>query len=171
MSADDDQIDNLALDIPVGEAVRAWRRHRGWTMAELATSAGPPITKGYLSQLERGVIHTPRRGSGKVPQLARALGIAARDLTDGVMPPESSRGSAQPAAQQPSAPRRSSARPALSIPPEPLTIGQRIDALITAARLDHGGEKLVGDHLTAITREVLALVEASCSGTRAREGA
>ena len=73
------------LSIPVGAVVRAWREHRGWNLTELAEAAGPPITKGYLSQLERGVIKQPRSRQ-KVNQIASALGISEWDLHARRMP-------------------------------------------------------------------------------------
>jgi transcriptional regulator with XRE-family HTH domain len=75
------------LSIPVGAVVRAWRQHRGWSLTELAEVAGPPITKGYLSQLERGLIKQPRSRQ-KLDQIARALGVSGWDLHARHMPGE-----------------------------------------------------------------------------------
>lgn len=77
--------DDAFLETTIGKVVRAWRQHRGLSITELAARAGSPITKGYVSQLERDKIRTP--GNEKLGQLARALEISVRDIVNRVMPP------------------------------------------------------------------------------------
>jgi transcriptional regulator with XRE-family HTH domain len=76
------------LRVPLGQVIRAWRMARGLTLAELAARAGPPMTRGYLSQLENDRIHTP--SEEKVAQLAAALGIEPLVLLTRQFPPAGS---------------------------------------------------------------------------------
>jgi len=58
---------------PVGEVVKAWRTARSLTVTQLAERAGRPMTKGYISGLERGRIQHP--GQDHLERIAHALDI------------------------------------------------------------------------------------------------
>jgi transcriptional regulator with XRE-family HTH domain len=64
---------DVNLSIPIGEVVKAWRERRGLTVTQLAERTGRPITKGYISELERGKIRQP--GDDHLVLLSRALQI------------------------------------------------------------------------------------------------
>ncbi len=58
--------------------LRAWRRERGFTRAELAKKAG--VTELYISQLELGLRENP--SLPVVRRLAKALGVSAGELLE-----------------------------------------------------------------------------------------
>jgi transcriptional regulator with XRE-family HTH domain len=72
-----------ALDIPLGDVVRAWRAHRGLSVTEFAARTGIP--KAYISELEHRKIATP--GKKRMSQLATGLGIDYWSLVQRQMPP------------------------------------------------------------------------------------
>ncbi len=58
--------------------LRAWRRERGLSQAELAKKAG--VTALYLSQLETGLREDP--SLPVLRRLAKALGVSAEELLE-----------------------------------------------------------------------------------------
>lgn len=60
----------------IAPVLARWRRGLGWTQDELATRAG--ISRGYLSQLERGVPERP--GLDVLSRVCAALGRTWTDL-------------------------------------------------------------------------------------------
>lgn len=60
----------------IGEGIRALRHERGMSLSALAAKAG--MSKGYLSQVERG--QGKRPGMDIALALARALGVPAEEL-------------------------------------------------------------------------------------------
>ena len=60
----------------VGQLVRARREARGWTQRELAARAG--VSRGYVSNVERGVVPLPRRTT--LASLGGALGLRVAQL-------------------------------------------------------------------------------------------
>ena len=151
--------DDVFLETTIGEVVRSWRRHHGLTVTELAAQAGPPITKGYVSQLERDKIRTP--GDTKLAQLARALGVSVRDLVNRRLPADLVGKEAD--LEQP--PVRSLG-PVFSALPEPpdddeQTTGRRVERLIAAARLTEKEEELVANYLVETAERVLELLRSA----------
>ncbi len=64
-----------------GSPLRAWRKHRGLTLASLAAQAG--VSRGYLSQIENG------HKAGALDlfrRLAAALDVSMDDLVEPVSP-------------------------------------------------------------------------------------
>ena len=72
----------LALEIPIGDVVKAWREHRGLSATEFAARTGIP--KAYISELEHRKIATP--GKKRMAQLAAGLGIDYWSLVQRQMP-------------------------------------------------------------------------------------
>src|SRR5215212_1732876 len=103
----------------VGERVKAERRAKGWSQAELGgggSKAGYSITQGGIAQIERRGETEPK----SIVQLAQALGLSVNwlqstrgDKTAGVSPddeqlsmlPAGRRGRAAPSVSAPSSPR------------------------------------------------------------------
>jgi transcriptional regulator with XRE-family HTH domain len=82
-----DNNSDVNLHITIGMVVKAWREWRGYTVTQLAERCGRPITKGYVSGLERDKIRQP--GDDHLVLLSRALEIpvlylVARRLPDQV---------------------------------------------------------------------------------------
>ena len=64
------------LGLPIGEVVRRWREHHGWSLTDYAARAG--LTKGYVSEVERNRIARPK--SPQLVKLARPFGLTEWDL-------------------------------------------------------------------------------------------
>lgn len=75
-----------ALEIPLGDVVKAWREHRGWSVTEFAARTGIP--KAYISELEHRKIATP--GKKRMAQLAAGLEIDYWSLVQRRLPPPES---------------------------------------------------------------------------------
>jgi transcriptional regulator with XRE-family HTH domain len=73
-----------ALDVPIGEVVKAWREYRGLSVTEFAERAGIP--KAYVSELEH--LRIDRPGTKRMGELAAGLGINYWDLVQRRLPPE-----------------------------------------------------------------------------------
>jgi transcriptional regulator with XRE-family HTH domain len=76
---------DVNLHITIGMVVKAWRESRGYSVTQLAERCGRPITKGYVSGLERDKIRQP--GDDHLVLLSHALEIpvlylVARRLPD-----------------------------------------------------------------------------------------
>ena len=71
-----------ALEIPLGDVVKAWREYRGWSVTEFATRTGIP--KAYISELEHRKIATP--GKKRMAQLAAGLEIDYWSLVQRQLP-------------------------------------------------------------------------------------
>jgi transcriptional regulator with XRE-family HTH domain len=70
----------------LGATIRAWRRHRGMSVTDLAVAAGFDASgRGYISKLEHG--HIRRAADVRIERVARALGVSSIDLLIGVLPP------------------------------------------------------------------------------------
>jgi transcriptional regulator with XRE-family HTH domain len=80
---------DVNLSIPIGMVVRAWRERRGLTVTQLAERTGRPITKGYVSELERGKIRQP--GDDHLVLLSRALEIPVLYLVSRRLPDRENR--------------------------------------------------------------------------------
>lgn len=64
------------VDIAFGNAVRAARKNRNWTIEDLGAAIGRPDGK-YLGEIERG-FHSPSVTTAK--EIADALGLRLADL-------------------------------------------------------------------------------------------
>lgn len=148
--------DDSFLEITIGHVIRAWRQHRDLTITELAARAGPPITKGYVSQLERNKIRLP--GDVKLAQLSRALDVSIRDLVNRRLPGESAIETTT--VGEPSSRSRGPVYPALPAANAEgdETIGRRIERLIAAARLTEEAERLVAAYIEEMTGRLLSLL-------------
>lgn len=73
----------LGGTIKLGQRIRQLREAQGLSLRALAEKVG--VSAPFLSDLEHG-----RRGTEKIPAIAKALGIAAKDLEklSGKLPPE-----------------------------------------------------------------------------------
>ena len=126
---------DLDLRVPIGAVVRAWREWHGCSVTELARVGGPPLTKGYISELERDKIHHPK--DRQLALLANALRIPVlylitRHLPDAAADQEDTRAS-------PGVPRQISASN-LSLSPTDRTVVllQPVDRLIAALQSAEG---------------------------------
>lgn len=137
----------------IGAVVQAWREALGLTLTQLAERAGRPITKGYLSQVERGKIQRP--GEGHMQKLAAALGLSVSDLETRRMPNSPLTATPLPVSGRP----LSVAAASLSLDNE--SVGEQIDRELLAAELTPAEEALVRDHLLKTAREMIALVRAA----------
>ncbi len=140
------------LRIPLGRVIRAWRQAQGLTLEDLASRAGSPFSRGYLSQLENDRIHTP--GEEKLAQLAAALGVDPLVLVTRQFPDEG----ASPAtgeARVPTSTTRDSAEIGVSVDVAPLLAAlaglppsrqqQYVDALVSLVeRLSRGEPHTAG---------------------------
>jgi transcriptional regulator with XRE-family HTH domain len=130
-----------ALERRVGEQLQAVRRHRGWSLRELAQASGLSLTT--VHQVETG---RTSPGLGTLQSLANALGVSLGALFDG-------HGPAAPAVYLPAG-----KRPGMPIPGgriERLASGlasQRLRGIVltvgpggesAAALIDHPGQELV----------------------------
>jgi transcriptional regulator with XRE-family HTH domain len=77
---------DVNLHITIGMVVKAWREWRGYTVTQLAERCGRPITKGYISGLERDKIRQP--GDDHLVLLSRALEIPVLYLVTRRLPEE-----------------------------------------------------------------------------------
>lgn len=69
----------------LGATIRAWRRHRGMTVTELAQQAGFGSNgRGYISKIEHERIK--RLGEEQLGAIARALGMTRQDLQEQRLP-------------------------------------------------------------------------------------
>jgi transcriptional regulator with XRE-family HTH domain len=77
---------NMTSEITLGQKIRELRETRGMSLRELATKAD--VSAPFLSDLEHG-----RRGTGKLDQIAKALGVPAAELENlkGTVSPEMKR--------------------------------------------------------------------------------
>lgn len=71
-----------ALEIPIGDVVKAWREHRGLSVTDFAARTGIP--KAYISELEHHKIAMP--GKKRMAQLATGLSIDYWSLVQRQMP-------------------------------------------------------------------------------------
>lgn len=151
--------DEAFLENTIGAVVQAWRQHHDLTITELAARAGPPITKGYISQLERNKIRTP--GDAKLVQLARALGVSVRDLVNRRLPGDMLEEGAE--VETPLSHSLGPVYPAL--PAVDIVgderIGRRIERLIAAALLTAEGEALVAEYLEETTERLLGFLRSA----------
>jgi transcriptional regulator with XRE-family HTH domain len=86
----------------LGHVVKAWREARGLTITQLASHAGAPMTKGYLSQLEHDRIRLPR--DENLARLSAALEIPVVYLLTRRLPDKASRAEASTEMGQPLTP-------------------------------------------------------------------
>jgi transcriptional regulator with XRE-family HTH domain len=77
---------DVNLHITIGMVVKAWREWRGYSVTQLAERCGRPITKGYISGLERDKIRQP--GDDHLILLSRALEIPVLYLVTRRLPVE-----------------------------------------------------------------------------------
>lgn len=112
-----------ALDIPLGEVVKAWREFRGLSVTAFAARAGIP--KAYVSELEHLKIDRP--GTKRMGELAAGLGIDYWDLAQRRQPPPASEGGAQAAAEVGTPVTRRAGGFAFAAPLKPAAHGQGID--------------------------------------------
>jgi transcriptional regulator with XRE-family HTH domain len=79
---------DVNLHITIGMVVKSWREWRGYSVTQLAELCGRPITKGYISGLERDKIRQP--GDDHLILLSRALEIPVLYLVTRRLPEEES---------------------------------------------------------------------------------
>jgi len=77
----------IDLTTPIGQVVKEWREERGLKQIDVVRqAAGRPMSKGYYSQLEKGLIKNP--SDAHLEQIAVVLGITKEDLRLHRLPPK-----------------------------------------------------------------------------------
>ncbi len=72
------------FQVTLGQTIKEWRQAKQMTLTVLAEASGPPITKGYISQLEHSKIRQPH--DEHLIRIACALGIEATQLWNRDLP-------------------------------------------------------------------------------------
>ncbi len=118
---------SLIFSVSIGDVVKAWRKVRNWTLAELAQRCDSTITKGYLSQLENNRIEQPN--DDHLLRIAKALTIPVEYLLMRRLPTEQDTQEKDVGSQSASRPTQSSEQPSVALEEEEgFTFGSPIPA-------------------------------------------
>jgi transcriptional regulator with XRE-family HTH domain len=161
---------DVNLKVSIGMVVKAWRERSGLTVTQLAERTGRPITKGYISELERGKIRQP--GDDHLVLLSRALEIPVLYLVSRRLPDRGS-GTVTTAGTPTFSRRRGVvlASPLRAEPPpesgsvEAITLGQRIDAALEEEGLSIEEQERIATILIPHTKELAQLVKLARGGS------
>lgn len=124
----------------MGERIRATRKEKRWTLAELSKASG--ISPGSISDLEQG----RQFGTTRLPDLAAALGVRPEWLQKGEGP-------------------KTGDAPALVA--EPKIVSHRLPISADATRLGHEWDKLL-EHDPAVAAKFAELLDVIVASYRKR---